>query len=88
MTAVMDSPPIGFEGIPIMEQHSHLLGVIRLYAPATSPAEWREHPWQLTTENGYGGKDSAGFVYRVKPQHAVEAFRHIALVQYNPAWHA
>ncbi len=77
-----------FEPHPLLDRYSPLLGTIEVYAPAHPHAEWMQHPWCIKTENGFEGKDSPGLLYVVKAEHWREAFDHIALVQYNAAWHA
>lgn len=76
-----------FETEPFAEQYSHILGNMQLYAPDAPPAEWGNLPWCITAEKGWEPGDE-GLRYIVKPAHAQEAWKHIALVQFRPEWHA
>ncbi len=75
-----------FDSEPTMDTWSGLLGEIQLYAPDADPSEWSKLPWKLTTRHGWDGHESAGLHYILKPECAIEAYKHIALVDDRHLW--
>ena len=69
-----------------LSKFSYMCGWIDLYAPDAPAAEWGTKPWKLVIEND--ADKGSKVTYRIKPEHAFEAFQHNGLVAYKKDWHA
>lgn len=67
-----------------LSKKSYLCGWIDLYAPDAPEAEWTKRPWKLKIEKD--PETGIAVTYRLKPEHAYEAFTHNGLVPYRDAW--
>ena len=67
-----------------LSKRSHMSGWIDLYAPDAPAAEWGTKPWKLVIEKDAEKRTKVS--YKIKPEHAYEAFNHNGLVAYSPQW--